>query len=204
MGYSEQFIKDVCNRFGLKGEYRYYEVVHSGHINSTYRVFYFRNGEIKDYILQKVNTYVFQDPIAVMENIASVTEFIRQKIKQKQKSAKRNVLHYATTEDGKYYTYMDDGSFWRCCRYIDDSVCFLSTENLQVLEGAGKSFGEFQQYLSDFPVKDLHIVIPHFHNTIMRYEALQKAAEENEAGRVEEVRQDLENYMSIYDIATKP
>ena len=154
--------------------------------------------------MQKVNTYVFQDPVAVMENIASVTEFIRQKIKQKQKSAKRSVLHYVTTEEGKYYACMDDGSFWRCCRYIDDSVCFLSTENLQVLEGAGKSFGEFQQYLSDFPVQNLHIVIPHFHNTIMRYEALQKAAEENAAGRLEEVRQDLENYLSIWEIATKP
>jgi hypothetical protein len=69
LGYSEQFIKEVCDCFGLQGEYRYYEVVHSGHINSTYRVYYFRNGEIKDYILQKVNTYVFQDPVAVMERL---------------------------------------------------------------------------------------------------------------------------------------
>ena len=204
MAYNEQFIKNVCNRFGLQGEYRYYEVVNSGHINSTYRIYYFRDGEIKDYILQKVNTYVFQEPEAVMENIAAVTEFVRAKIKQKQASAKRNVLHYVTTEDGKYYTYMEDGSFWRCCRYIDDSVCFLNTENLQVLEGAGRSFGEFQQYLSDFPVEKLHIVIPHFHNTIMRYEALEEAAASDAVSRKQEVEQDLENYRSIREIAIKP
>ena len=204
MAYNEQFLKNVCDRFGLQGEYRYYEVLNKGHINSTYRVYYIRNGEMKDYILQKVNTYVFQDPEGVMENIAAVTEFIRTKIKQKQMSAKRSVLHYSKTEDGKYYTYMDDGSFWRCCRYIDDSVCFLKTENLQVLEGAGRSFGEFQQYLSDFPVENLNIVIPHFHNTIMRYEALETAAETDCVDRKKEVEADLQNYRSIWEIATRP
>lgn len=204
MAYNEQFIKDVCERFSLRGEYRYFEVVNTGHINSTYRVYYYRDGELKDYILQRVNTYVFQDPVAVMENIASVTEFVRAKIKQKQNTAKRNVLHYSKTPEGLYYTYMPDGSFWRCCRYIDESVCFVKTENLEVVEGAGKSFGEFQQYLSDFPVEKLHIVIPHFHNTIMRYEALEQAASADFEGRVNEVKNDLDGYRSIREIAVKP
>jgi hypothetical protein len=77
----EKQIKEACARFCLRGEYRYYEVVNSGHINTTYRVYYLREGELKDYIVQKVNTYVFQNPEAVMENIASVTEFIREQIK---------------------------------------------------------------------------------------------------------------------------
>ena len=154
----EQSIIEVCQRFNLKGEYRYYEVLNSGHINTTYRVYFFRDNEIKDYILQKVNTYVFKNPEEVMDNIAAVTEFVRAKIKQKQPTAKRNVLHFSTTENGKYYTYMQDGEFWRCCRYIDDSVCFLKSDNLTIIEGAGQKFGEFQTYLSDYPVKNLHIV----------------------------------------------
>ena len=110
----EQQIKEVCERFCLCGEYRSYEIINSGHINTTYRVYYFRNGELKDYILQRVNTYVFRDPVSVMDNISSVTEFIRAKIKAKQATAKRNVLHYAKTCEGDYYTFMDDGGFWRC------------------------------------------------------------------------------------------
>ena len=78
----EKQLREVCDLFCLKGEYRSYEVLNSGHINTTYRVYYFRDGELKDYILQKVNTYVFQDPISVMNNISMVTEYIRQKIKQ--------------------------------------------------------------------------------------------------------------------------
>ena len=199
----EQQIKEVCARFELKGEYRYYEVVTSGHINTTYRVFYFRGGELKDYILQKVNTYVFRDPIGVMGNISSVTEFIRAKIKQKQATAKRNVLHYAKTAEGEYYTYLEDGSFWRCCRYIDASVCFEHTDDLKVIEESGKAFGEFQLYLSDFPVEKLSIVIPHFHNTVRRYEAFRDAIEENAENRVDSVKEDIDGYLALEEIATR-
>ena len=200
----EKVLRAVCEKFELQGEFLRYNVISSGHINTTYQVFFFRDGQEKDYILQKVNTYVFKDPVAVMENISSVTEFIRGKIKEKQATAKRNVLHYSHTDDGLYYTVMDDGSFWRCCRYIDDSVCFLKTDDLEVIQSAGEAFGEFQLYLSDYPVKDLHIVIPHFHNTIMRYDALRTAIEKNEAGRADEVKDLIEGYFAIEEIATKP
>ncbi len=199
----EQLIKRVCEKFCLAGEYRSYEMLTSGHINTTYKVYFFRDGEIKDYILQRVNTYVFRNPVEVVENISSVTEYIRAKIKEKQATAKRNVLHYSQTAEGKYYTYMDDGSFWRCCRYIDDSVCFEYTDDLGVVECSGKAFGEFQLYLADFPVEKLHIVIPHFHNTVNRYANFRAALESNVAGRAQEVSADVEGYLAVEEIATR-
>ena len=138
-----------------------------------------------------------------MDNISSVTEYIRTKIKEKQETAKRNVLHYSRTDTQEYYTYMPDGGFWRCCRYIDDSVSFEATNNLKVVEESGKAFGEFQLYLADYPVKKLSIVIPHFHNTVRRYQALRDAMEENAAGRLNEVQDVIEGYLALEDIATK-
>ncbi len=199
----EKQIKEVCSRFGLQGEYRFYEVINSGHINTTYRVYFYRDNMLKDYILQRVNTYVFQDPVSVMENISSVTEFIRAKIKKKQATAKRNVLHYSMTEEGRYYTYMSDGGFWRCCRYIDDSVSFEHTDNLKVIEESGCAFGEFQLYLSDYPVEKLSIVIPHFHNTVRRYEAFRDAIKEDAASRVNEVAEEIDGYLALEEIATR-
>ena len=196
-------IQEVCQRFDIVGEYLTYEVINSGHINTTYRVFFKRHGEEKDYILQRVNTYVFQDPIGVMKNIALVTEFVRSKIKQQQATAKRNVLHYEMTRDGKYYTVMEDGGFWRCCRYIDDSISFEQTDDLQVIQESGEAFGKFQLYLADFPVQELNIVIPHFHNTENRYENFRKAIEEDVIGRVALVQEDIAGYMELEEIATK-
>ena len=200
----ETQIREVCDRFAIRGEYQRYEVVESGHINTTYRVYYLRNGEIKDYILQRVNTYVFQNPVGVMTNIASVTEFIRAKIKKRQTTAKRNVLHYSKTEEGEYYTFMDDGGFWRCCRYINDSVCFEHTDNLKVIEESGKAFGEFQLYLADYPVEKLNIVIPHFHNTVLRYETFKDSIKKDVMGRAGEVLSEIEGYMELEEIATRP
>ena len=200
----EEQILEVCRRFGLAGKYQKYEVLNSGHINSTYKVFFHRDGELKDYIVQRVNTYVFQNPLDVMENIALVTEYIRAKIKATGVSAKRNVLHYSQTENGEYYTTLEDGGFWRCCRYIDDSVSFTQTDDLKIIEESGKAFGKFQTYLADFPVQKLHIVIPHFHNTIKRYEALETAIKNNAAGRLDEVRDVIEGYRELQELATKP
>ena len=199
----EQIIKEVCCKFNIVGEYRSFEVINSGHINSTYRVYFLRRGEIKDYILQRVNTYVFKEPISVMENIALVTEFIRAKIKEKQATAKRNVLHYCMSQDDKYYTIMEDGSFWRCCRYIDESVSFERTDDLKVIEEAGKAFGEFQLHLADFPVEKLSIVIPHFHNTERRYTAFREAIAEDSEKRVALLQEEIAGYMELEEISTK-
>ena len=200
----EQQILEVCKRFQIEGEYLRYEVVEGGHINSTYKVYYLRRGGLKDYIVQKLNTYVFQDPIAVMDNISSVTEYIRAKIKKTGVTAKRSVLHYAKTAAGVYYTVLPDGGFWRCCRYIDDSVSFTQTADLQLIEESGKAFGKFQIYLEDYPVDGLHEVIPNFHNTVSRYDALRKAAAENQAGRLDEVRDVIDGYQQLEMLATKP
>ena len=199
----EKIILKVCKEFGLRGEYRKFEVINSGHINNTYRVYYFRDGELKNYIVQRVNTYVFTKPVEVMENIAAVTEYIRGKIKAQGRSSKRYVLHYQKTAEGKYYVDLGEEGFWRCCRFINNSTSFLKPENNQVIESSGKAFGEFQRYLSDYPVEKLHIVIPHFHNTVMRYEAFREAIEKDEAGRKQSVLKEIEGYFSFEEIATR-
>ena len=180
-----------------------YELLTNGHINTTYKVYFVRHGEVKDYILQRINVYVFKNPEAVMENIVKVTEYIRDKIKATGVSAKRYVLHYQPNEDGKYYFVDEQGGFWRCARFIDDSVTFNITDNPTVIEEAGKAFGEFQMYLADFPVNELNIVIPHFHNTVLRYETFENSIKRNDAGRADEVKDEISKYLSLKEIATK-
>lgn len=196
-------IEKLCRRFGIAGEYTGFELLTNGHINTTYKVYFIRGGEVKDYILQRINAYVFKNPVGVMDNIVKVTEYIRNKIKATGVSAKRFVLHYQQTEDGKYYLTDADGGFWRCSRFIDDSVTFNMTDNLTVIEEAGKAFGEFQMYLSDFPVKELNIVIPHFHNTVLRYETFEKSIAADAVGRAESVKDEIGKYLGLKEIATR-
>ena len=195
-------IESIGRQFLIEGEYRGFETLTNGHINTTYKVYFFRGGEIKDYILQRLNTYVFKNPVEVMENISSVTEYVRNKIKETRKTAKRNVLHYAKTADGLYYYTVGD-EFWRCYRFIDGSKTFNLTDDLNIIKEAGKAFGEFQLYLASYPVEKLNIVIPHFHNTVMRYTAFKDAIAADSENRAAFVKGEITDYLDFEETATK-
>ncbi len=202
MSNEKERIKEAWNKFGFSEELLSYERLQGGHINHTYRIYYQKKGEIKNCVLQELNTYVFRDPVAVMENISSVTEFIREK-KKREGGKTKNHLQYFKAKDGKYYAITSDGGFWRCCRYIEGSVSFLQTDDINVIAESGKAFGEFQTLLSDFPVENLHIVIPHFHNTPDRFKKFEKAVQEDVLGRVSHAQTEIRRYMALKEIATK-
>ena len=48
-------IEKLCRRFGIAGEYTGFELLTNGHINTTYKVYFIRGGEVKDYILQRIS-----------------------------------------------------------------------------------------------------------------------------------------------------
>lgn len=201
--FADTKIDSLCRRFLIAGEYKGYEKVSYGHINTTLKVYYFRGGEIKTYILQRINTYVFKRPEEIMCNVVGVTEYIRKKIKEIYPTAKRDVLHYQHAENGDYFVYDEEGGFWRCYRFIDDSEAVNFTDDLGMIREMGKAFGDFQNYLADYPAEKLFIVIPHFHNTVNRYEKLKNAIAEDSEKRAAEVEGEIKRYFDLEKTATK-
>ena len=201
--FNDRMIDLLCREFLINGDYRGYEQMTYGHINTTFKVNYSDNGEINTYILQRINTYVFKNPEMIMQNVVAVTEFIREKVTKTGESARRSVLHYQHTADGKYYINDKNGDFWRCYRFIEDSVAVNFTEDLGIIEESGRAFGEFQLHLSDYPAEKLYIVIPHFHNTVNRYELFKQAIARDAAGRKKAVEKDIEEYLALEDSATR-
>ena len=187
-------LQEVCRQFKIEDTYVGYETVQMGNVNRTYKVnFLLRDGNPKSFLVQNVNTYAFRDPVGLMENIDKVTEHIRAKCPGK------TALHFHHTHDRK--TYLIDGeNFWRMTNYID-SVTYNAVKDPQVLCNAGKAFGEFQMQLADFDIRLLHETIPGFHNTRQRYEKLAKAVEENAAGRLNQVQEELRYLTEIQDLA---
>ena len=76
-----------------------------GHINRTVRL---EMDSGREYVLQKINTYVFRDPVHLMENAAAVTSYLR--LKSGDLGA---AIHFIPTKDGKFYYIDEDGFFWR-------------------------------------------------------------------------------------------
>ena len=197
-------LQQVGEGFHLRGPFFSYEEVSQGNVNRTYKANYIRDdgtgmAVIKSYLVQRVNTYAFRNPVQLMENIDQVTEYIREKQPGKVS------LHYHHTgdEDGrKTYLMDDDGSFWRVCNYVT-SVTFDSCDDLRVVRNAGEAFGEFQMVLSDFDASKLYYTIPDFHNTRKRYETLIQDAKADPCGRVAEVKEELDWLLSVQDQACK-
>ena len=54
-------LEQVCKAFRIQGSLQSYEEIKVGNVNKTYRVnFLQEDGKRKSYIVQAVNTYVFQ------------------------------------------------------------------------------------------------------------------------------------------------
>lgn len=200
---TEQKIMDLMKNFNIEGDYIGHNTFTSGLINTTECVTMIVDGKEKKYVLQKINKNVFKKPEEVMENISNVTNFIRAKLKANGEKTSRKVMKFYKSNAGKYYTIDENGDYWRLSKCITKSKAYDTTHDLKVLEETGKAFGDFQCMLSDYPVENLNIIIPHFHNTLDRYRQLEEAVENNVAGRKSEVEAEIQTYYDLKDIATK-
>ena len=193
-------IQQVGLNFKLNDPFFSYEEICNGNVNHTYRADYIRDdgtgmARIKSYLVQQVNTYAFKDPVALMNNIDKVTEYIHAR------NPKQTCLHYHHTAERKTYVF-DGDEFWRICNYIP-SVTYDTCENLDIVRSAAEAFGDFQISLAEFDASQLSYTIPDFHNTRKRYETLKKDAYEDKLGRVNSVQEELDYLLSVQDLACK-
>ena len=159
----------LCKDFSFEGEFSHYEVITTGNINTTYKV-YMKRGDFEDrYLLQKINKNVFSNPDRIMENITNVNNFID----HRHKCENLFVLHFINSKNGLPYVIDEFGNFWRACKFFD-CACFDSPEDLFVIEEAGRAFGQFQFLLNGYDASRLNVTIPDFHDTRKRIQALEK------------------------------
>ncbi len=137
-----------------------------GHINSTFEVVTKDGGH---YVLQKINTGVFRDVDALMENIVGVTAFLRDKCLAGGGNPEREVLRVHTTASGRPYFRAADGVCYRVYSFIEHTVSLQVVKHPEELYAAGLAFGNFAAALSAYPAEKLHETIPHFHDTVSRY-----------------------------------
>lgn len=160
----------VFEKFDFDGEYVDYRLFGNGHINTTYIVRYdLPDGSVQKYIVQKINHNVFKNIDALMENIFSVTSFLRDKIKDCGGDEDRETLHFITTKDGEKYYTDEDGDFYRAYVFVKNSTSYEAVDSPELFRKSGSAFGKFQRLLADFPAETLNETIPNFHNTTWRY-----------------------------------
>ena len=193
MPYQESKLLDISRQFYIYGDLLHAEPCKIGHINETYIATYNQGGIQVRYVHQRINTNVFKDPDAVMDNFVRVTSHQRKKlVEQGARDASRRTLAVVPTREGRHFYRNGDGECWRTLVFVEGVRTFEAVETPMQAYEAGKAFGEFQHLLVDLPGRRLSETIPNFHNTRKRFESLQKSIREDRANRAQEAKKEIE------------
>lgn len=182
--------QEIITKFAIQGTILEVKEYGSGHINRTELVETQSAGKHHRYILQQINTDIFQDVDGLMENITSVTDFLRRKIKARGGDPDREALCVIPAKDGSSYCRVD-GKCYRMYRFIQDAVSYDAVERQSDFYESALAFGTFQSLLSDYPAETLHETIADFHNTPKRFAAFRQAVQADVCCRVKDVGKEI-------------
>lgn len=171
----EETVAELISAFSIKGKYAGYTHLDVGHINDTF-VLNTDEGDIRvRYIVQRVNTVIFKNIDGLINNISSVTAYLKKEIQKDNLSERYDTLNILPASGGKYYYKAADGGSYRIYDFVENSVCYQSSPDVQVFKQSAIAFARFQKYLDGFPAAQLVDSIPNFHNTRVRFDALTEA-----------------------------
>lgn len=185
-------VQRTAERFAIRGEITGIKQINKGYINRTYRVETMsETGHVHKYTLQRINTNVFPDVDALMENFKLTTDHLYGKFLLPGHRKNGSVPRMRPTKDGRAYL-KDDSGCWRMLTYFDGVYSLNIPDSPDTFYQAGRAFGGFMKEMSDVDVNDVKEVIPNFHNTKSRYRDLEDAIAKDPKGRVKQVQAEIE------------
>ena len=172
----------------------------SGHINRTWRITFEQGAVSYRYLLQCLNTGIFQQPELLMENVQRVTSHLAAKLAGHNDAARR-VLTLVPTREGHTFHRDAVGSVWRMFLFLENTVTYDAVESTEQAFAAAAAFGNFQHLLADLPAPRLHETIPAFHDTPKRFGDLRQAIDSDAARRAASARSEIKFALSRESIA---
>ena len=142
-------VNKILDNFQINGPISSVQPFGGGHINDSFHVQCQNPGE-SDYLLQKVNSYVFKDIEGLMNNIDVVTTHLRKKLAENNiQDIDRRSLKLIPLKNGKLYATDEDGQFWRLFNFVKDHKVYDGAPNTEIAYEGARMFGRFLNDLSD-------------------------------------------------------
>ena len=184
-------LQNIVEQFAIHGNVTSITQINKGYINRTYRVETLSAaGHVHKYTLQRINTNVFPDVDALMDNFVLTTEHLYQKFLLPGHGKKGSIQTVRTTKDGQAYL-SDPSGCWRVLSHFDGVYSLDIPDSPETFYQAGAAFGKFLKDMSDVNVQDVKEVIPNFHNTKSRYQDLEKSIARDPKDRVKNVEPEI-------------
>lgn len=185
-------LQNIAEKFAIRGDITAITQINKGYINRTYKVETLSDsGNVHKYTLQRINTNVFPDVDALMENFKLTTRHLYGRLLLPGRGKQGSVQQFRAAKDGRSYL-KDDSGCWRMLTHFDNVYSLDIPDRPETFYHAGRAFGMFLKEMKDVDVKDIKEVIPNFHNTYSRYLDLEKAIEADAKGRVKQVTAEIQ------------
>ena len=195
--------KEIIKKFAIPGNLEEIKQITTGNIHKTYVAIYSDNGEKNKYLIQQINNYVFKKPYDVMNNIEGITKHLQKEL-EKRGDTEHKVLKVIKSTDNNNMVVCKnekgEEEFYRAYNFIDNAICYDTSENPEVVRVAGKAFGNFQKLLNNYPIETLAETIVDFHHTKNRFAGFEKDVERDEANRVKLVNKEIKFIKERKDI----
>ncbi len=170
----------VAEQFALPGEILAVEPHGDGNINDTYLVTTDQQFQpAGGFILQRINTHVFQSPKLIVANMRTLTEHIQGKLEHEGNGPTRRwaVPSILPIQQGDDFIVDPQGDFWRATSFIDRAHSYGTVQNEAHAREAGYALGRFQSLLSDLDPENLHDTLAGFHITplyLLKYDQVMR------------------------------
>jgi Ser/Thr protein kinase RdoA (MazF antagonist) len=150
--------------------------VNNGLINHTWQV----NNTKGVFILQEINQAVFKDPMAIAANIRKLADHLAEK--------DPSFLFVAPirTRKNEEMVHHEGKGYFRLFPFVQGSHTIREARKPAEAYEAAKAFGRFTRLLSDFPINNLQITLPDFHNLSLRYRQFSEAIEHGNSRRIQQ------------------
>jgi len=158
-----KYLARIARKFLKSGEDVVVEPYGNGIIHDTYLVSPAKGQE--KFILQRINTQVFNNPELVMQNIRTVCDHVQECLKQQRgtKFSDWQILDIIPTIDGSDYFVDEQGSFWRGMSFIRDAMSLENVGSREEAHEIGTALGRFHYLVHGLDPGRLHDTLPGFH-----------------------------------------
>lgn len=185
-------LKEIVSQFNIHGEVERINPYGSGHINDTFHIVNV-NPELPDYLLQRINSHVFENVAVLINNIKIVTHHIREKLMaMPDADPNQQVLTLIETRTNDCYYQDQEGNYWRMYLFLKNTLSYDMVTTFNQAKEGGKAFGRFQALISDLNADLLGETIPDFHNIEKRLQKFKHILHADPLGRSVDVAPEID------------
>jgi Ser/Thr protein kinase RdoA (MazF antagonist) len=176
---------EILKRYPIKIVNLTVEPFGDGLINDTFLV----TTNNKKYILQKVNTEVFQNPKAIASNLQAAAEYINEK------NSEYTFLNPLQTTDNQPFV-LQKKDHWRLTDFLGNSFSINIVSTADEAFEAAKAFATLTKNLHGISPEKFEPTIAAFHNLSLRFQQFEGAVVLSKAERKKKAKELIEHYLS--------